>query len=648
MFLKMTPQEVVKRRRIQHWLLMLMRCALLGLLAFAFSRPFIPKDQIPFVSAREDQSVVLLIDNSFSMQYAENDGQALIENAKDAALSSLSSAAGEDEFSVIAFSDRTAQLTPFDTDLAVHRNAIEGLIEASYRTTDFYTAIRLAEDVLSEARNQSKRIILFSDIQQSGWQGAFENWKLNADIDFEIVNVGVDGAENSFVDGFSLLERRVEGRVVHRFNARLGATEEDEIPLSTVELQIAGSTVDEQRVGGGELQRASFQYRAPREGDFTGSIRLEEDNLSLDNVYYFSFSVDNKPALLGVGGNERDISRASYYLSRAFNQGDQALYDFNIPGSNAVNPGVLRNQQVVFLSPASLSGSEISALQRYVEEGGSVVVSFEESVDVSSYNRFFADLGVGEVSEIVRARTEQGYDAIIGEVDLKHPVFSVFAESGSGSIFRPKFRQYARLAPDSTASVLARYDSGDPFLVEKEVGLGRVLVYTSSLSPTWTDFIINEMYIPFLYQLVKYSLAANSVRQAYVIGESVRLEGRPGEEWDVRGPGNNLYKVPIDEGGQGFFQETEFPGHYSAALGSEQVLFSVNVDPREAVLTGRDPAEAYGAVVPPPDDVPITVEEARLVEIDDEERQQKFWRYVILLIVLLYALETFVANRITQ
>ena len=646
MFFKMTPKEVVRRRRIQHWLLMVMRCVMLGLLAFAFARPFIPQDQIPFVSQRENESVVLLIDNSYSMQYATAGG-SLLDEAKAAALEKLNAAVGDDEYAIIAFSDKTTQITPLDADRTLHNNAIQSLINESYRTTDFYSAIRLAEDVLASASHEKKRIILFSDIQQSGWQGAFENWKLDATIDFEMVNVGGEEEKaNQLVDGFSLLERRVDGRVVHRFNARVATSEEDEdLPINRVDLEIEGDKVGEQRVGGDELQRASFQYQASREGAFVGQVRLQEDDLSVDNVRYFTFDVENKPELLSVGGSARDITRDTYYLDRAFNQGDQALYTLNVGGSGPLNQSMLRDQRMVFLASQAPSGSEVNILRRFVQEGGSAVISFSDRSDVEAYNRLLAALGVGQISSVIRARSEQGYDAIIGEVDLRHPVFSAFAESGSGAIFRPKFREYARFQVDSSATVLGSFDSGDPFLIEKELGRGRILVYTSSLSPAWTDFTINEMYVPFLYQLVKYALAANTVKKEYLIGESVRLEGDPGAEWDVRGPGETMYKVTMEENGQGFFRETDQPGHYYAAGGGEQVVFAVNVDPQEGLLTSRNAEEAYGAVVPPPDDVPVTVEEARLMEIDDEERQQKFWRYVILLMVILFATETFVANR---
>ena len=651
MFFKMTPKEVVRRRRIQHWLLMVMRCALLGLLAFAFARPFIPRDQIPFVAQRENESVVLLVDNSYSMQFVTENGGTLLDEAKNVALAKLGEAVGDDEYSVIAFSDKTTQLTPLNSDISIHNNALQSLVEPSYRTTDFYAAIRLAEDALDSASHEKKRIVLISDIQQTGWQGAFENWKLNADIDFEIVNLANDDERtNNFVDGFSLLERRVEGRVVHRFNARVSTSEEGEgLPMNTVDLEIEGDKVNEQRVGGDELQRASFQYQASREGTFTGNVTLDDDRLAIDNVRYFSFSVENKPELLSVGGSIRDITRDTYYLDRAFNQGDQALYTLNIAGSGGVTRSTLRNQRVVFLASQSPTSAEATVLRRYIEGGGSVIISFDDQSEISSYNQLLGQLGIGQVSEVVRARSEQGYDAIIGDVDLKHPVFTVFTESGSGAIFRPKFRQYARVQVDSAATVLGRFDSGDPFLIENELGQGRVLLYTSSLNPGWTDFTINEMFVPFLYQLVKYALSANEVKKEYLVGEGVRFEGNAGEEWDVRGPGNTLYKVAIDDSGQGFFNETEQPGHYFAAKpGAEQVVFAVNVNPEESFLASRNAEEAYGTVVPPPDEVPVTVEEARLMEIDDEERQQKFWRYVILLMVLLFATETFIANRIKK
>ena len=595
MFLKMTPEEVVRRRRIQHWLLMAMRCVLLGLLALAFARPFIPRESIPFISQREDRSVVLLVDNSYSMQYGN-----LFEEALEAAFARLDQATGEDEFTIVAFSDESRQMSPLSSDMALHRNVLENVLEPSYRPTDFYKPLRLAEEILAEARHIKKEVVLISDVQLGGWHGAFENWKLKEDIDFDIIPLGEEEPSNVYVEEFGLSEKRVGGTVVNRFDARIAGDGEAIDKQQSIALQLDGETVDEASIPVSALRRTSFQYSPPRQGYFQGSVRVPDDALPADNARYFTFDVTDRPQLVGLGAAIRDARHAAYYLNRAFNQGEASLYTFNVPSSQQIRSTVLRDQDVVFLYAGNVGNTEASTLASFAENGGSVIVSFDNRSDVASYNQLFQVLNVGRVTGLVRPASEQGYDAIIGEVDLRHPVFSVFAESGAGAIFRPRFRQYARIEADSSASVLGRYDSGDPFLIEQQIGQGKVLVYTSSLSPAWTDFTINELYIPFLYQLTRYALETRGDQQVFTVGDIVRLQGRPGTVWDVRAPGSMEFKVEIDEEGQGFFRETEKPGHYEAAQGSERYFFSVNVDPVESLLERRDVEEALSAVIPPP------------------------------------------------
>lgn len=640
MFLRMTPKEMVRKRRIQHWLLMAMRCALLALLAFAFARPFIPKDSIPFLAQREDHSVVLLIDNSYSMQYGD-----LFEQARAAARQKLGEAAGDDEYTVVVFADEPRQMTPLNTDMALHQNIVDNVMAVSYRPTDFYQPLRMAEEILSNAQHQSKQIVLISDLQQAGWLGAFENWKLDAGIQFEVIALGEEAPENVYVEDFSLSEKRVDGRVVSRFDARLGLEGEAERQEQPLYLEIEGQQVEQAQVPLSQLRRASFQYRAPREGVFQGNVRVQSDLLEADDTRYFTFAVEGRPNLLGLGGSERDPRSAAYYLERAYNQGEASLYTFTTARNTRATQSMLRNQDMVFVSTGAPTQGESDALRAFAEAGGSVVISFGDQANVPAFSSLLQQLNIGRTDGIIRARTEQGQDAIIGEVDMRHPVFSIFAESGSGAIFRPRFRQYARVIPDSSASVLGRYDSNDPFLIEQQIGRGKVLVYTSSLSPEWTDFTINEMYIPFLYQVARYGLQSRSDQQLFTVGDVVRLEGRPGDTWDVRAPGDRLLKVELDETGQGFFRETEVPGHYRAANGSNSFFFSVNVDPRESMLARRDVEESLAAVVPPPDDVPMTVEAAVAASVDDDERQQKFWRFVIFIMAALFMLETYIANR---
>ena len=640
MFLKMTPKEVVRRRRIKDWLLMAIRSLLLLVLALIFARPFIPDESIPFFAAEESESVVILVDNSFSMRYGD-----LFEQARSAALGIVDAAGADDELAIIAFSDEPRPLTALGTDKSLHRSVLASALEPTYRPTDFFRPIQLAQELLAEARHDARRIVLISDMQQSGWGGAFENWKLEQGVGFEVISLGEAGRENTYIGGLAVATRRVEGEVINRFDSRIGASGAGTPAGRSLALTLDNAVIEETEVPASTAGRVSFQYRPEREGVFLGSLRLADDPLPADNTHYFALDVRSRPELLGIDGSN-DARNDAYYLDRAFNQGDAALYGFTRGAAGDLTGGRMASQAVVFVSnmPA-LSAAQRSALRGYLERGGSVVLSFGDASNPTEFTTALAEFGVGRPAGRIQARAAQGHPAIIGDVDIRHPIFSLFAQSSAGAIFRPQFREYLRIEPDSSATVVARYDTGDPFLIEQNVGAGRLLVYTSTFNADWTDFPINELYIPFVYQLVKYALEGQERRLAFLVGEPVRFEGAAGQSWDVRTPDGRQLQVPLDADGVGFFNDTSLPGHYAAALGNQRFPFAVNVDVAESDLSVRDLAEAVAAVVPPPDDVARTVEMARTIAVEDEERKQKFWRYLLILAIALFAGETLLANR---
>jgi ferric-dicitrate binding protein FerR (iron transport regulator) len=64
MFLRRIPYESVQRRRIRHWLLLMMRLAALALVVLAFARPFIRRTDAATGGATGAREVVVLVDGS--------------------------------------------------------------------------------------------------------------------------------------------------------------------------------------------------------------------------------------------------------------------------------------------------------------------------------------------------------------------------------------------------------------------------------------------------------------------------------------------------------------------------------------------------------------------------------------------------------
>lgn len=643
MFLRATPKEVVRKRRLRDLLLMAVRSAIFGLLALVFARPFLPEEAVPFIPQREHASVVLLVDRSYSMRYGD-----AFEAARREALARLDAAGPDDEVALVAFADEARQLTDLSTDRALLRSAL-GTVDPSYRTTDFDKALRLADEILQGARHETRTVVLLSDFQAGGWTGSLGNWQLASGTTFVPVDVGAGAADNAFIQEVHLDQRRAGPQVALRFDARVSAQGRPAEQENAATLTLGDAAVDRRPLPARPGRTVSFQQMAAREGVFQGTLALEPDALPADDRYFFTYHVAPRPSILVVDEPPAAGERDAFFLRHAFDLGDDAPYTFTSGGPDRLTPGELRRHQLVVVANLDgLSAARAASLRAYAGAGGTVVFSFGDRVNPAAFAPHLRTLGVGHLEGPVDARAELGHDVIIGEVDLRHPIFSIFAGTSAGAILRPRFHRYVRVAPDSGTAVLGTYDSGDPFLLERRVGDGKVLVYTATFNTSWTDFPVDELYVPFLYQLARYARDGNEPRRHFLVGETVRLRGTPGDEWEVRAPGNGLYRVRLDSSGTGFFRETEEPGHYVAAGGREPYFFSVNVDPRESDLQARDPDELYAAVAPPPEHAARTPEQAAALVIEDEEKQQKLWRYLLLLVVGLFAFETYYANRRTN
>src|SRR6202008_3161474 len=69
MFLLKVPKRAIRQQKIKNLLLMALRLLILALLVASFTRPYITAPAIPEAPTGSDRGIVLLLDNSYSMQY---------------------------------------------------------------------------------------------------------------------------------------------------------------------------------------------------------------------------------------------------------------------------------------------------------------------------------------------------------------------------------------------------------------------------------------------------------------------------------------------------------------------------------------------------------------------------------------------------
>jgi hypothetical protein len=145
---------------------------------------------------------------------------------------------------------------------------------------------------------------------------------------------------------------------------------------------------------------------------------------------------------------------------------------------------------------------------------------------------------------------------------------------------------YALDVDPGDARVIVRLSDQTPVLLEKRIGEGRVVLFTSGLDNLTNDFPLHPAFVPFIEQSARY--LAGSERQggartvdAYLDLRNAREQGQGVEVTDPDG------KRPLTLGEAASaqsFQLTE-AGYYQLRLANgRQNVVGVNADPKESNL----------------------------------------------------------------
>src|SRR5262245_42396465 len=99
MFVQKIPYQSVRRRRIRHWFLLLMRAAAIALIVAAFARPFFHSGPGGVIAAaRGSREVAILLDQSASMGFGDH-----WQRGRDEARKAIASLTAGDRATLILF-----------------------------------------------------------------------------------------------------------------------------------------------------------------------------------------------------------------------------------------------------------------------------------------------------------------------------------------------------------------------------------------------------------------------------------------------------------------------------------------------------------------------------------------------------------------
>ena len=499
-FLRRLQKRKSRRIKLRQLILLALRALAIAALALVFARPALKSGKAAGAAASVE--MLILLDDGITSATETNDGQLLtLCAAKCTELTKL--AERNDRITLIRMTTPEKRLTAQarTRDVIVDRlNDAEPRLTAPLPVVSF-TAV---DSIFTTSELFNRELYMVSGFYGSAWDSAALEPTAKGERIF-LLPVGPEELDNIVVSTVqlksSILQRGEPVELEADFSNQSSRPLKDVLVSVYLEGErVAQASLD---LPANSAVSRSFSVTPAQSGFIAGMVKCEDvDPLTCDSRRYFMLNIPDSLNALCIAPDRAD----SLILAAALS-GSQAGF-VRLKWGNPVGweTTSLAGFDVLILTGVkSVSSGASERVAEFVERGGGLIIFQGMESDLAGLSRgLWNRLGfAGARGTIVEGSF--GW----GKYDLQHPLFSgIFEDKGSPR--SPSFRFAVDLAVGKGDQVIIPLANGRPFLIERQVGRGRALMYAAPLSPGVGDFAFTGIIAPLIFRSVGYAAAGGS------------------------------------------------------------------------------------------------------------------------------------------
>jgi hypothetical protein len=613
MLLETTEQQVHLQKKLKYFALLALRVALLALLALAFAKPVLYRPPGVIADAVSGTHLIL-VDTSVSMSRAGVFSQAI-----GAARRAIDDVPNEALLQVLSADSSLRLASDLGGEKAAHRAALSGLSVSALRL-DFGEMTR-AVGRLAESMPAPVTLHVISDFQASAMPVRFSDLVSSQIAEIVPYVVGTGAPFNWSVEYVRETAAGLDvGLNGYGDSERVA---EVELVLNDVVFESRGLSV----TGPQTVQFANPEYV---EGDNEVTVRIiTDDDLQADNLQFHI--VEKKPPtqvpLITFASDDLPVT----YLSAAL----ESAGGFNVQTlvAGQFDSRVLSRYTWAVVDDIGSVDAELdSALTEFLQGGGNLLAFAGqravglETLPVSGHRHSPASID-STGSQFLS----------IGQIDTGHPLLS--QTEGWHNVNFTRSMPVEALEGDQ---VLIRLENNEPFLIERRIGEGRLLLVLGGLNNRWNDFPVHPVFVSFIIETARYLSGTNNIAKTHIAGATLPLALVGSVSGQVVDPDGNRVLSLADTTREQQIKLNK-PGFYTVYTTQEELSVAVNIDPLESDLqtisqevldrwqdatAGQSPA--------------ATVAGSRALE--QEPVSVEFWHWLLLLLALVIIGESVLGN----
>jgi hypothetical protein len=521
--------------------------------------------------------------------------------------------------------------------------AVRKLDETSpgWSSTHLGEAIISAAETLADTRGKAvtgpREILIISDLQEGSRMEQLQGYEWPKGIEVSVEHVKPRGVSNA---GLQLVTETDDGSSKESTDVRVRVANSSESRIDQFKVGWVGPdgrTFAAQPVNVYAPAGQSRIVSVPIITNFPSGMKpdriiLQGDEEDFDNTVYVIPPEQSRMSVLYLGTEpEKDPHQPLYFLQRAFQDTRKT--------SVRVVQGSTNQTWSLAVVTEAISDALAKSLHDEVTTGKVALIAMKDEHVAPTLAQLLS-------VEHLNAQEAQVHNyAMLAEIDFRHPLFAPFADPRFSDFTKIHFWKYRKIDAASLPNVrtLAKFENGDPALLEVPVGKGKVFVLTSGWQPDDSQLALSTKFVPLLYAFLEESGATAPPPAQFYVGDAVPLQPNEAESV-IHPPDGSELRL---SSGEAIFSQTVTPGIYT--LGSQpERRFAVNLDAAESrtVPMPLDEIERLGAPVVHQPTV-ATREADRKVRLRNTEleERQKLWRWFLLGTLGVLIVEIWLAGR---
>lgn len=625
-FLKTVKKESQSASQLKHLLVLLSRLFALAAIVIAFAQPYGANEDLSVKSGKK--KIQFYLDNSFSMQ-ATNENGVLLESAKQKIYQIIKAYSESDEFQLLT--------NDFENNYQawISKSAfIENLQNVDYspQVKKLSQIInRFTEDI---EENQNYDTYILSDLQKN----VLNIESIDTALNIILIPLLANESDNISLNQLNFDKPYQLANSQELMNFQLvnyGSKEENKTVVSQLFINNELKTPFSIELGNKDSIDSQLSYTVSATDIKSAKLLIKDYPIHFDDTLYFNFTVDEKIKVSHLYNNEIEKSITAIYSN-------DSLFDYNSISSNSIDFNTMEASSCILVeAQKSFSSGTRQFFTKHLNDGGTIALLLNGSVDLKGYNQFLSDLNLEQLLDY------QEGEIAVKDLNYKAELFNNVFEEIPNNLKLAKSKGHFLISNRNSVRKedLLTYQNNIPALRKYEINKGKLYLFNIPFNDSLSSFSKNALFVPIVYNLALYSKFKSPLY--YQLGEVISIESNNLEESPYRIVGKGVDLIPRQkrEGSNiKLFIESQIKnaGHYSIFQKENEIgRIALNYDRKESNFNYwtlseiKNIAKERGIAL-------RTIEsegDALMGDVQYLMKGEPYWKYFVILALIFLALE---------